>query len=585
MKVIKQFEQLTVSGENIYHNADTKFYWNSISDANQAEIVPNSFENESKVKLYVPCCLPDHNKVVVCNSVGCYTGTQTYRYVGAPVISEFSPTSQQWGDEVTVKGNYFEDVTGVFVGETRVANHDWPSKRKLVFKVPHGIEEGLITIYTKVDEATSTGELTGIRPPLNGTLINSPKYYNQSGLIDGKSLDLINRVKLQGVNGVSVFAEGTNLSNVATTGLYFNIPEGTKKDSSIVIQNVTGSFVAGQYESSVKEELNLGDNLNIKSVYVDNFDSNKGYYQQNIRVSGVNLDKSKILFKAYNNDYIEGPLVNTGEFHKTVSVPKNIKTSAITASGTGGDYTGIHSGSLNFFPIPTILHVFPTNWTMGETVNILACNASEIIQTVGVTGKNLINGTQGKYFVSNPENTSEATNYFGYTNVDNSELIINPQNGYTRVTAVANSVMIGSGYPFLVASAEAPSQPVIKNLDADLSGSYTYKNINALTHSNAIYISGKTPSVLGVSHPTSATSGQITVSGRYFLPLTGVQLYSNTESRIIPKSSLITSATQQVISVIPSGNANTYESPHSISMKVEDFGFTGKVGQFKILKP
>jgi hypothetical protein len=145
--------------------------------------------------------------------------------------------------------------------------------------------------------------------------------------------------------------------------------------------------------------------------------------------------------------------------------------------------------------------------------------------------------------------------------------------------------MIGSGYPFLVASAEAPSQPVIKNLDADLSGSYTYKNINALTHSNAIYISGKTPSVLGVSHPTSATSGQITVSGRYFLPLTGVQLYSNTESRVIPKSSLIASATQQVISVIPSGNANTYESPHSISMKVEDFGFTGKVGQFKILKP
>ena len=582
MKVIKQFEQLTVSGENIYHNANTKFYWNSISDANQAEIVPNSFENESKVKLYVPCCLPDHNKIVVCNSVGCYTGTQTYRYVGAPVISEFSPTSQKWGDEVTVKGNYFEDVTGVFVGETRVANHNWPSKRKLVFKVPHGTEEGLITIYTKVESATSTSKLTGVRPPINGTLINSPNYYNVSGIIDGESLDLINRVSLQGINDNPVLVEGNNLSQINTTGLYFNVPEGVKKDSSIIIQNVTGSFVGGQYQSSVKEELNLGAKLDLKSPYIDSFDSNKGAYQQNIRFSGTNLEQSKILFKGYNDTYIEGPFVNSGEFHKTVSVPKNIKTAAVMASGIGGEYTGKHLSSQNFFPIPTIFHM-PANWVVGETVSIKAFNASEIVKTVGVSGKNLRYGYRGKFFVSNPESTVEGPDYFGYVTVDNSELSQNVQ-GFTRITAVANSVMIGEGRAFLLASADSPERPVMSNLDSDLNNSYTYKNLDTLMYSTPVNISGKTPSVLGVSKPTSAISGQVDVSGKYFLPLTGVELYSNAESKIIPRSSLSAIGAYK-IGVIPSGNASTYESPNYISMKIEDFNFTGKVGQFRILKP
>jgi hypothetical protein len=582
MKVIKQFEQLTVSGENIYHNADTKFYWNSISEANQAEIVPNSFENESKVKLHVPCCLPDHNKIVVCNSVGCYTGAQTYRYVGAPVISEFSPTSQEWGDEVTVKGNYFEDVTGVFVGETRVANHNWPSKRKLVFEVPHGIEEGLITIYTKVESATSVSKLTGVRPPINGTLINSPSYYNSSGLIDGESLDLINRVSLQGINNKSVLVEGNNLSQINTTGLYFNVPQGVKKDSSIAIQNVTGSFVGGEYQSSVKEELSLGVRLNLKSPYIDSFDSNKGAYQQNIRLSGTNLEQSKILFKGYDDSYIEGSFVNSGEFHKTVSVPKNIKTAAVMASGIGGGYTGKHLSSQNFFPIPTIVHM-PANWVVGETVSIKAYNASEIVKTVGVSGKNLRYGYRGKFFVSNPESTVEGPDYFGYVTVDNSELSQNVH-GFTRVTAVANSVMIGEGRAFLLASADSPERPVMGNLDSDLNNSYTYKNLDTLMYSTPVNISGKTPSVLGVSKPTSAISGQVNVSGRYFLPLTGVELYNSTESRVIPRSSLSAIGAYK-IGVIPSGNANTYESPSYISIKIEDFNFTGKVGQFRILKP
>jgi len=585
MKVIKEFEHLTVSGKNLYQSADTIIYWNSINQANIAQVVQNSYEGNSKLKVVVPCCLPEYNKVVVCNSVGCHTGIQTYRYVGSPEITNFSPSSQIWGEEVIVKGKHLEDITGMFVGDIEVISHNLPSRKKIIFTTPDALEEGLITIYTRVAKAVSSQKLTGIRPDMNGTLVGYPKYYNQSGIVEGQSLDSVNRVELQGINQKVIYSVGVNLRNDKTTGLRFNTPEGTIKDSSIKLQNVTGAFVNGVYQSAIKEQVILEQNLDLKSVYIDGHDKDRDIYQEPIRVSGVNLDKAKIFFKGYDGSYIEGPYINSGIHHKTVSVPKHIRSAPILASGIGGEYTGLAAGSANFYPLPTIFHVDKTSWTMGAPVSIEAINASEMVLGVGVTGHNLIDGETDTFFVSSEENAKGSINHFGHTTIDNTELLTSPQSGFTRVTALINSTMAGDGKAFLVSSAEAPSSVNFNNITTELKNSYSYQNIDKITYSSTIKISGKTPSVLGVSLPKSPESGQIGLTGKYFLGLTGVSLGGQgLEYRVLPAASLL-GINGQIINIINSGQGNAYERPHLISMNIEDFGFTGKNGTFTILIP
>ena len=87
-KVIRQGETLKINGENIYPGADTVVYWNSVSQNNLAKIVvPPS---DSSVSVLVPEGLLDTNKIVICNSVGCYTGTKQYDFLGFPKVYSFS---------------------------------------------------------------------------------------------------------------------------------------------------------------------------------------------------------------------------------------------------------------------------------------------------------------------------------------------------------------------------------------------------------------------------------------------------------------------------------------------------------------
>jgi hypothetical protein len=586
MRVIKQYETLTVTGKNIYPDADTILYWNSIDDANRAAIIPDSFNStNTQVQVTVPCCLPEYTKVVLCNTVGCYTGTQAYRYVGVPQIDDISPSRDYWARNITVKGKYFEDVTGVFAGDTEVTEYHWPSKRKIILKIPNGFDTGPISIRTKVDSVTSESLLTGVRPPMRGNLINSPKYYNETALIQGESLDIVDRVVLQGI-GADINVDEDNLTHNQTTELSFKIPEGTLKDSSIKIQDTSGHFQNGEFNISVNEQASMPESLDIKSTHISSFDKTTEIYNEPITISGINLENSKILFLGYDNTYIEGPSTNNGALHKTVSVPKNIKFGNIIASGVGGEYTGVSVSENSFYPAPTIFHVPAQSWTAGDTVEIKAVNASEVIRAVGITGTNLMSGENSTFYISNPDTHDHGgPNYFGYTHIDNSELSVNPTDGITRITAVVNSVMAGEGKLFLISAHEIDGEVNVSALNNQLSDSYPYKNLSKIVYPTPVAVSGKKPVIIGVSHPRSATEGQVSVSGRYFLGATGVQLYNSSEVKTLPRSSFVDVYPNEKVGTVPSGSLITYERNHYILLNVEDFNFTSRQGQFKILAP
>ena len=587
-KVIRQGEILQINGENIYPSADTVVYWNSINENNRAEITTPP--STASVAVRVPADLPDTNKVVVCNRVGCYTGTQEYDYVGFPEVTSISHLSRDWGKQIILKGNHLKDVTGVRfddpMGGAHQALFDLPSKKQLNFYMPNDFTYGHINLFSRVGSFTSSQMITGVVPPIEGELVtDGVNYYGDKITAKGRALHKVNRIRLEGLNE-NIYVNDGQITNLGSTGLYFNLPEGVKDESYVYLQNQFGQYSNGVYNSTVHEEFGVYP-LDVSSPYIKSLDKAYGKYDENILISGINLGRSKILFLDYNNKYSESTEVNSGQHHKTVKVPKNIRSNRALASGNQTPCSGLAFSPSEFYPLPTIQSTSSNSWVVGSTITIDAVNAFNIFKVVAITGSNLTkSGANEIGYAANDQHSSDESYHLGIISLDNSSMLSDASAGGTVISAVINADFIGEGHPFLISKDQIQNETTIPQLNSNIN-LYNIKATLPSVTGQRVTISGKKPNVISLSVNKASASGDLSVSGKYFLGATGIELSGQGEaSRLSPDYFAGYARNNRGVFVLATGLAlSDYEQMHYINLNLSDFNFTKKSGEFKVLTP
>jgi len=578
-KKIKQGQILTVTGSNLYSGVDTAVYFNNVTESSKAKIVPSGYnETDSRIAVIVPSGLPEENKIIIYNGYNYVTGSLPYKYVGRPEISGFTQTSQVWNQNVSINGNYLDNVRSGYVGGYEITDYDWPSKNKFTFRVPRGLTSGQVSLYTDVGLGTSRDHLVGEAPNVSVELTPQSQgqlYYGDIVNLQGESLHKANRLAMSGVNG-HIYV--TNHSGIDTTGIKFVLPEGVVDGSFLYAQYQSGAYQGGSATSEILEQDFTSEKLKVVSNYIYDFDKPAAIYNEQLKVRGVNLSKSKIYFEAFGDKYVESEITSSGHNYVNVLVPKNIKYGNLKASG---DST--HVSSQNFYPLPTISGSSLQNWTMGESISITGINAFDCLPVIGISGTNLINGEDGIYFVASNDSMSSGPNYFGSVSIDNSSLS-DPVNGYSVINGVVNSKFAGVGYPFLVSSYDTNQRSAVEAISGSLNQTLL-KLGQAL--GEQVRISGKQPVILGASKVRATRLESITISGKYFLNHTGLKLSDQNDSVVLAKSGYNDyDSYGSKIYISETGNVNTYEQIHNISVDLSKFsGFAGKQGTFKILTP
>ena len=578
-KKIKQGQILTVTGSNLYSGVDTAVYFNNITESSKAKIVPSGYnETDSRIAVIVPSGLPEENKIIIYNGYNYVTGSSPYKYVGRPEISGFTPNSQVWNQNVSVSGNYLDNVQSGYIGGQEITDYDWPSKNNFTFRVPRGTTSGQISLYTDVGLGASEDYLVCIAPAISVELAPQSQgdlNYGNVVHLKGESLNKVNRLAMSGVGG---YVYVTNHSGIDTTGIKFVLPEGVVKDSFLYAQYQSGSFQGGSATSTVLEQDFTSEKLKVTSSYVYDFDKTAAAYQDQLKVRGVNLDKSKIYFEAYGDKYVESQITSSGHNYVNVSIPKNIKFGNVRASGST-----THDSSQNFYPLPTISGISLQNCTVGESVTLTGINASDALAVVGLSGVNLMDGKDKVCFVGANASMSSGPDYFGSVSIDNSALS-DPENGYSTITAIINSSFVGLGKPFLVSSYDTNERSNVEAISGSLN--QTLSHLGSLV-GDQIRISGKEPIILGASKTRATRTESITISGKYFLNQTGLKIQDQSNSVILPREDYNNyNIDGSKILITSTGNVNNYEQVHSINVSLSKFsGFAGKQGTFKIKTP
>tara|TARA_R100000808_G_C2150819_1_gene159677 strand:- start:1993 stop:3768 length:1776 start_codon:yes stop_codon:yes gene_type:complete len=580
----------TITGENIYSGSDTILYFGSGVSGQEAEINLNSFnESNSQVQIRIPSGLSDKYLLTIDNGVDQFTPSLYYKFIGKPVVSGVYPQSQRWGEEISIKGNYFLDTKSIKIGGSGVSEFFVENERKIIAKVPQDLPTGNNVIELSTEIGETEGAVSVEEPPIYAEVRNPSGlgYGDLLTLSNGKALHKVNRVVVSGING---FINVDNLTKLGSSGLSFVVPVGALSNKPIKLQKQSGYFSQGEYIQTVFEEYETTDNLIINSTYITNIETASATYGKNLRVSGINLYGAKILFNGYpkgQNNYVEAPIVNTGETYVDISVPRGVIEGGLISSGYSGNVSGIHTSNNNFYPLPTISSIDSSNWVVGNQIQIEAINATEMVHTIGFTGTNILDsGNNGFYFVSNSSLDSDTSfNYFGDISVNNSSLLDSLETGVTKISAIINSTLVGSGNPFLIPSQEINSKNINDYLN-ELSGKNALLNINEITGEH-VNLTSKQPIILGIDKPRTNRDDEITISGQYFTTATGAKLYNNSESSIIPISQFEKSNNQlhSKVNLVQTGQvSNGYEVMNTVKIDLENFVFSAKSGTIELLK-
>ena len=587
-KKIIEGDTLTITGLNLYPDS-TQVFFNTTG--NEAPAIAGSFNSSfSRVSVVVPCCLPRLNKVILYNGINYATGEGQYQFIGKPAFSGITDDSLKWGESALVSGSNLSETTGVFV-ESVQSEYYVESENSVVFTMPNDIPSGInkdLTVMAKAGSFTTSIEV--LEPDIEGVLSEKTSLsglkFNESGFLNGQGLHRVNRVIVTGLNG-EISLTKTNIFNVGSTGLHFVVPEGTLNGYPVKLQNHSGFLSEGGVQSVVYEQAITSNNLKVVSPFITAISTGAGKYQDSITVSGPQIENCKILFSGYDQTNVEATSTATGLNSNTVTVPRGIVRSQLIASGYTGDTDGVRSSNDFFYPIPTITGLSTTNFVHGEQVTIDAINASEARALVGLRGGNLIESTDGTsyssiktHFVSAPTSySSSLARDYGYATLDNSSLALDINTGVTKINATINANFIGEGTPFLVSEYEGG---VLNNF-----AGFAGKIIN-IPNYNSISVSGKEPSIMGVSKSRVSRSDQVTISGNNFMNAYRLTLASSSESKFINSGLFIDTnqqSTHEFITFANTGNNNPNYQTHSVSVNLSSFNFVGSNGSFSFSQP
>jgi hypothetical protein len=602
---------IQLTGRNIYNIPDSRIYINYPEETNR--ILSFSGNGETGIYFSLPRLTEKTNSIIYYNTIN-YSIITGIKYIDIPFVSGFSPVSGRWGDTIHVSGKEFIEVTGVFVGDRPSENFFTSGENNLFFTIPDKASLGPVeirttggTVSTSFSGIFNTGSFTGdlqiIVPPIaiSGFTPDRAKY-NEEIFVTGRSFQKVNLISLTGIRNLidlDVF------DILGTTGIKFRLPSGVLNANPFRLSSV-GFVLDG--ETTVPtgfEVVETEDKLYITGYSIINIIDNTGKYQDIIPISGTNMQGRSFFFQGYTisgerPNYIESLSYNyINNEYVELEVPKEIIRGPIYISGE----EGLRRSEDHFTPIPTIFETSSKYLTIGTEFKIKARNASEIYKVLGISGFNQYENKTGIYIVSNQDfsfvsvqeeqvGKYASDNYFGNISLNFDSLHdrypSGIKTGHVLITGLINNSFVGTGFLFLASKNNLASEfdtnifTNILNLKNSIETNYEIPDFQDALFTGVTFIDSKIPVILGFKERV-ARSGELEVTGKYLMSITGFLLKGFSETGSINSGNFVGIPEQGIVTKLDeASSSNVYEAQQVITIRTQDLGFTEKSGSTSI---
>lgn len=588
---------ISVSGENLYDSPDSFIHLKSEDLVYQVSPISGSFSEDSHFKFQIPTLLQGSYSVSFRNSVrSTELADFNFIYIGPPKIDSLLPVSGVWRELVDISGENFIHVSGVYVGESLVKKFEVVSKNLIKITIPDESETGEIKIFATGGVGFSTGDHRHLLVSEPNTVVRkiAPAVCRYGGEISlsGESLHRINKIHFVGIEENKTIVD---FSTINTTGIITSVPTGSMSNKKIILEYSIGSSPS---EFSMSSEPLL-----VSNKYISSFSPDFGIYNDVISVSGNGFNGASFFFEGFNTGdktYIPASSIDIIDDQRAkITVPKNIIKGFIYVSGNS-----LEKSREKFTPYPSILGISQNNLQIGGTFILTGANISEIYPAIFlsessgqavrvISNKKIPNLYQTFSSASDPR---QAQRYFGELYENNSELLVNyPESvktGNAKLSGIINGSYVGNGKAFLVHQEEASFSSTFKDSE-DYCSLLTYFNLSFPTGkegleniSKSIKISGKQPTILGISASQVEETGSLFISGLYLMDITGLKLSKDSiKSTISVNEFESMDYDLKFKTEDPGPEKNLYESVHTIKINIEDFHYSGRSGSFYPLAP
>jgi cytoskeletal protein CcmA (bactofilin family) len=483
-----------ISGENLYDNSRVYFNNTGIS----ATIVGySSHTTYSGIEVIVPENISRNSYILVDNGVSLLTSSSTMSFVGKPVISGVTPTSGEWGGEVTISGKFLDYLTGLkfndlYVPNTRVGTTG------LRFNIPVSSVIDYVTAYNHAGYTVSSGRLNSITPHLVITGFGPASGgIGDVVRITGAYMFAVSEIKFSGESAVLNYIK-PEFTGVANNVISFSVPPGMTTSKFTLVTN------RGEYQTASNFEV-------IVPPSISRLVTTGAAYGQWVHLSGSGLSNGADFF-------FSGPTGNLvralsysliGSTGAYVRVPREIVSGPVYISGLGS----IRGGSpQNFIPFPTIFGATPTGITTGQLLILSGINALEFASSsLFFTGDGVFGNISLRDF------SGDFRQITGQGITDNTT-------GYAKISGIVGAGFTGSGNPLLL-----PAEFNSITSQSQLRESYIYPLITGIINNSIVLrVSHSAPSITSFSPTRGSSSVLVRVSGDSLEGITGAFIKNGT---------------------------------------------------------
>ena len=113
---------------------------------------------------------------------------------GDPQITEFTPTSGKFGQEITIKGEFLRDIQKATIGGVEATIRYKLSQQEIVIVVPANAGNGKIVLSTKEKKTESEQSFTIVYPVPQVKNVPAEAHVGDQIEIQGENLDIVSKV-------------------------------------------------------------------------------------------------------------------------------------------------------------------------------------------------------------------------------------------------------------------------------------------------------------------------------------------------------------------------------------------------------
>ena len=594
---------VTITGENLYNTLRSAVYFNSPTGFNRVIPIAGSFSGDALFKFKIPGSLPRNNTVYYDNSADTEIlfGINLV-VIGKPTIESIIPPTGYWRDTVTLYGENFIGIKNISIGGARVTEYFVDSENSVRILIPDGSVTSDVSISATGGNTTSFslggGSSLRVHKPDSRVLSFFPTSgkYGDVITLSGVSLDAVKRVIFSGVYSENVVED---FSIFGTTGISLRLPAGTATNKKLSLRFTKSSALSNSPLGSSEPD----QNLTILNEYISYVSPTAGLFGDSVIVSGNKFSSSSFFFEGFNTGdrtFIPPLFVNVINNNLAeIGVPKNIILGKLLISGFEKS-----ESKEKFLPIPIVSGFENSSLQAGGAFSLVGVNISECYPALFISDEN----SQSHHIIANRDTQSARSllfndsdvdaesKYFGGIRLDLSELLTNyPESlttGNMRLTGIINANYFGRGKAFLVgvsefAHSQEPASPYeYISLLNSYSLSFPLGKSRLEELSKDVEISGKKPSVIGLSLDRIGETGSLFISGNYFIGMTGIRFTDGASDGRISLSQAVPFFDNYRIAAVETGReANIYEKTHVVAVNIQDFNYTGKSGVFLLAAP